>query len=44
MHTVVVNSVIVTENIVADASEIINETAYTAEAWIRRCTQSLLNL
>jgi hypothetical protein len=38
MHTVPVDSVIVTENIVADALEIINETAYTAEAWICPCT------
>jgi hypothetical protein len=38
MHTVHVDSVMVTENRVADASEIINETAYIAEAWIRLCT------
>jgi len=37
-----VDSVIITENIVANDSEIINETAYTAKAWIFPCTQSLL--
>ena len=42
MRTVPIDSIIVTENRLADDSEIINKTAYTAEAWIRPCTESLL--
>jgi hypothetical protein len=41
VHRVPVDSVIVTNNTVADDSKIINETVYTTEAWVRPCTQSL---
>jgi hypothetical protein len=42
MRTIPVDSVIVTENGVAGAFEIVDETASPADAWFRMRAQSLL--
>ena len=42
MHTVPIESVIITENWVAEDSEIITDTPFIAEAWIGQPTQSHL--
>jgi hypothetical protein len=41
MHTVPVDSIIVTENWVANDSEKINETTSRADSWIRRPKDTL---
>jgi hypothetical protein len=42
MRTIPVDSVIITENGVAAALEIVDETASPADAWFRMCAESLL--
>jgi hypothetical protein len=42
MNTFIVDSEIVNKNCVAADLEIINETTFSANAWIHQCTYSLL--